>query len=345
MQEILIGNIKGDVGSGLKVLDYFATLEALTSAVTNPISGDAYGVGVSEPYDIYIYSANKGWVNNGALQPDINEQTPNYAEATTLENLTSGEKISIAFGKIKKAIAEFISHLADTTKHITSTERTSWNNKAPSGHGLGTLSVGETGDTFNGTLNKGCGFYRVSSAEDAPNNLPYWFSVFQNLRGLQTDSQPTGTQLSVLDYFDYNSDSPRMWFRTASQGNLSEWVETLHTGNIENYMPRISFGTYDGDGNTSQYIDLGFEPSAVLVYDNGGTQTYVDNVGVRHYYGGLALRGNNCYIHANNQDHKIIQIAENGFSVFSSSYNQNTSGGFVIHANNSGGLFYYIAIK
>lgn len=63
-----------------------------------------------------------------------NDQTPTHTEATTLETLTSGEKLSVAFGKIKKAISSLISHLADTTKHITSTERTTWNGKADGSH-------------------------------------------------------------------------------------------------------------------------------------------------------------------------------------------------------------------
>ena len=59
---------KGDTGSGFKVLGYYATVNALSSAVAAPNIGDAYGVGVSNPYDIYIYDAVNGWVNNGPLQ-------------------------------------------------------------------------------------------------------------------------------------------------------------------------------------------------------------------------------------------------------------------------------------
>lgn len=56
-----------------------------------------------------------------------NDQTPSYKEASSLNKLTSGEKLSVAFGKISKAITDLISHIADSVKHITSTERTNWN--------------------------------------------------------------------------------------------------------------------------------------------------------------------------------------------------------------------------
>ncbi len=62
---------KGDTGApgrGLTILDYYATEAALRVAVTNPAPGDAYGVGVAEPYEIYVWSPSLGWVNNGALQ-------------------------------------------------------------------------------------------------------------------------------------------------------------------------------------------------------------------------------------------------------------------------------------
>lgn len=60
---------KGERGDSFVVLGYFPTLAALASTITNPHSGDAYGVGASEPYDIYIWDGvGERWVNNGPLQ-------------------------------------------------------------------------------------------------------------------------------------------------------------------------------------------------------------------------------------------------------------------------------------
>lgn len=43
-----------------------------------------------------------------------NNQIPTYTEASTVQELVSGEKLSVAFGKIKKAISAIISHLRTT---------------------------------------------------------------------------------------------------------------------------------------------------------------------------------------------------------------------------------------
>lgn len=59
-----------------------------------------------------------------------NNQTPTYTISSKNENLSSGEKLSVAFGKIAKAVSSLISHITDTTIHFTSTERTKLSNIA-----------------------------------------------------------------------------------------------------------------------------------------------------------------------------------------------------------------------
>ena len=81
---------KGETGKGLKILGYFATASALSSGVSNPEAGDAYGVGSAPPYDIYMWdaSANK-WVNNGSLQGVKGDNGVTFTPAVTADGTLS----------------------------------------------------------------------------------------------------------------------------------------------------------------------------------------------------------------------------------------------------------------
>ncbi len=52
---------------------------------------------------------------------------PEYDEAEELSELESGRSIFKEFGKLKKAVSDLIGHIRDKVIHITSTERTNWN--------------------------------------------------------------------------------------------------------------------------------------------------------------------------------------------------------------------------
>lgn len=56
-----------------------------------------------------------------------NNQTPEYEASENLSELSSGETLSSAFGKLSKAVSSLISHLSNTVSHITASERTDWN--------------------------------------------------------------------------------------------------------------------------------------------------------------------------------------------------------------------------
>ncbi len=59
---------KGNTGEGFRLADQFDSFAELEAAVPEPEAGSAYGVGTAPPYDVYIYSPSKGWVNHGPLQ-------------------------------------------------------------------------------------------------------------------------------------------------------------------------------------------------------------------------------------------------------------------------------------
>lgn len=199
-----------------------------------------------------------------------NDQTPTYTEATTTETLTSGEKLSVAFGKIKKAITDLISHIKDTTTHITSTERTDWNSKAPSGHGLGSVAYGTVVPTYQDFMQKGCGFYQASNSADSPHGIADWTGLLQITRNKDKGTE-TGAQLA---FYDFNKFEPQMWLRTLITGNTSNWVEMLHSGNYGNFAnAKIQKGTYVGTGghgsSSPNTLTFNFKPAIVMLLGEG----------------------------------------------------------------------------
>ena len=75
--------VQGEQGRGLTILGYYDTLAILQSSVLAPNGGDAYGVGTTPPYEIYIWDAVNGqWKPNGKLSG------PNEVTSSTATNLT-----------------------------------------------------------------------------------------------------------------------------------------------------------------------------------------------------------------------------------------------------------------
>ena len=91
----------------------------------------------ANPHEVTASQIGLGNVPNVAT----NDQTPTYTVATGNAALSSGETLSVAFGKIAKAIVSLISHLADTVSHVTSAERTSWNTASTNSHTHSNKSV------------------------------------------------------------------------------------------------------------------------------------------------------------------------------------------------------------
>ena len=59
---------QGPTGAGLTILGYYDTLTDLESSVAGPEPGDAYGVGLIAPYNIYVFDGvSNTWKDNGQL--------------------------------------------------------------------------------------------------------------------------------------------------------------------------------------------------------------------------------------------------------------------------------------
>ena len=92
-----------------------------------------------------------------------NDQTPTYTEASSLTNLSSGEKLSVAFGKIKKAVAEFIAHKGNTSNPhgvtkvqvgLGNVPNVATNDQTPTFTEAGTLTNLTSGEKLNVSFGK-----------------------------------------------------------------------------------------------------------------------------------------------------------------------------------------------
>lgn len=95
------------IASGLD--DEYTRASGAESGLQNTINGHTENT--SNPH-----SVTKAQVGLGSV-PDVstNDQTPTYTEASSVAALTSGEKLSVAFGKIAKAVSSLIAHLGNTS--------------------------------------------------------------------------------------------------------------------------------------------------------------------------------------------------------------------------------------
>lgn len=58
----------GEDGKNFRILGYYGSEELLRMSVSAPEAGDAYGVGLTTPYDVYVFDGvTYDWVNNGSL--------------------------------------------------------------------------------------------------------------------------------------------------------------------------------------------------------------------------------------------------------------------------------------
>ena len=102
-----VSTAMSDLHSGEMITVAFGKIAKAVSTLISHVANK------SNPHDVTKNQIGLGNVPNVAT----NDQTPTYTEASNLSSLVSGEKMSVAFGKIAKAVSTLISH---TTSKATS---------------------------------------------------------------------------------------------------------------------------------------------------------------------------------------------------------------------------------
>lgn len=168
--------------------------------------------------------------------------------------------------------------------------------------------------------------------------------TFAVVQGEPTTGIPTDPEVTTGDILSGNCLLHEMpLYRVTVTDYVVGTPEALFTA-VESYANRIYVGTYKGNGNESQFIDLGFTPDAVYVCRSDG-RTVLDKGGVGkwEHFGGLALKGLPCVF---GSTYKFVEIVDSGFNVFDATYSSpSNSNVYYSETNNNGDTYYYIAIK
>ena len=156
----------------------YVTFETMQTAL-NTHTGNK-----SNPHSVTKSQVGLGNVPNVAT----NDQTPTYSDTTTLVTLSSGEKISIAFAKIKLAITTLINHLANKSNPHGVTK---------SQVGLGNVE-NKSSATIRGELTKG----NVTTAlgyTPPTQDTNTWRGIQNNLTSDATDQSLSAAQGKILN--------------------------------------------------------------------------------------------------------------------------------------------------
>ena len=133
------------------------------------------------------------------------------------------------------------------------------------------------------------------------------------------------------------------------QSNLQRQINNKMDANT--YIPRVVSGSYTGNGEANMFINLGFSPSAVLLFAGGeGVAKLIEYYEVNNdQYNQpreavLCVQGQTY----KNSGQPVISVGTNGFTVYY--YNNTATAGrgdyyILCLANNSGIKYNYIAVS
>ena len=156
-------------GAGFSIDQTAGTYQQKIEVVDNSTAGDAvFRVSQSEDSGTTFHSLLEvrddatGYLGSGKIYttnnkpgkadvglgnvPNVttNNQTPTFTSAAALAGLTSGETLSVSLGKTAKSISDYITHQSYNNKHVTTTEKSNWNDANAKKHVHGNQSILDT---------------------------------------------------------------------------------------------------------------------------------------------------------------------------------------------------------
>lgn len=268
---------------------------------------NAHVANANNPHTVTKAQVGLGNVPNVAT----NDQTPTFTQNATLTNITSGEKVNSIFGKIMRAIADLISHIANKQNPHTVTLAQ-----------VGGAAVSHTHDASNiasGALpvnRGGTGATSLTTGGILKGNSTGAFTALTGIGALYADS----------------AGSPVFGTLPVNRGGTGATsLNTLASQIASNLQ---CAGTYIGNGETIRYIDVGFVPRAVLVTTNTG----IMQSDTGEHLGGFAVTNSDAVTDFHGAKKVVTIGTANGFAVFHAPTNG-------VYANTLKTRYNYIAFR
>ena len=184
-----------------------------------------------------------------------NDQTPTYSQNSSLSNITSGEKLSVSFGKIMKAIADLISHIGSKSNPHSVTKsqvgldnvpNVATNDQQPTFAESGTRSnivSGETLSTLFGKIKKFFTDLKTVAFTGSYTDLSNKPTSMQNPNSLTLTMNGSAT--------NYNgaSSASKSWYAPTSAGTSG--YEMVSNGSGAPVWKPPSYAVCSTSGNTA----------------------------------------------------------------------------------------------
>lgn len=189
---------------------------------------------------------------------DTNDQTPTYTEATGNHELSSGEKLSVAFGKIARAIRVFYIHLRDQSNPhkvtklqvgLGNVDNTADKDKSVKYAG----SAGKSNSIYLNPVDDGSvtdfnsfkdGLYKLDRSRSISNS-PIGTDTVHGY--LYQSSNISANMKMVSQIFIRADKNNEMYTRSCWYNTWQSWSTILNNNNYSSYALPLSGGTLTGD--------------------------------------------------------------------------------------------------